>query len=447
MNFNQLYKKIADLDEAFRRRNPDEDEEDFGHESDFEHDRRKDDERDRKREEQEEKAKSQKKTNEAAKWRTHPGAHTKDLDEAFRRRNPDEDEEDFGHESDFEHDRRKDDERDRKREEQEEKAKSQKQTEDYESEGSETKALSAEELADVFSKFQDGEITYDELRHILDSHNYDPRSKSSNADDDYTDYSMRQGEMGNPDARSYESANHDDYTMESIRRATKSTSLLKECGDDMMPAVGAAKSVTMNVTMNASSGEGIRELLGVLSNFESTTSGPEPMEMPMVMSTTSGHSLDKGPVSMSDSSEADSGDFEEDYANSPDEDYGTVDDVINPPSNDLNSPHKSYKNNPLGGDNKMAESIAQKLLAQYKLASSAPAQLDEISSELASRYRDKSIVAQYKAAKDGDIATKEKRKAGHLNANKRIKSLPLSAYGDEIQKRDYSGKPGSRTGD
>ena len=335
MNFNQLYKKIADLDEAFRRRNPDEDEEDFGHESDFEHDRRKDDERDRKREEQAAKEKTvRKETNEGVDARR------------------------------------------------------------------------VRELAD---KLESGEISYEEFRDALDR-------------DEYTDYSMRQGEMGNPDARDGYNWNRgggerdewdkedqyerdaaaddenewerqdrlerereddeprdrygfdeslDEYTMESIRRATKSTSLLKECGDDMMPAAGAAKSVTMNVTMNASSGEGIRELLGVLSNFESSTAESEPMEMPMVMSTTSGHSLDKGPVgaddSMDDTGEADTGDFEEDYANSPDKDYGTVDDVINPPSNDLNSPHQSYKNNPLGGDNKMAESIAQKLLAQYKL--------------------------------------------------------------------------------
>ncbi len=345
MNFNELYKKIAELDEAFRpKRNRDEDEEDFGHEADDEYERRKDDARDRAREEKAEKSKSYEKTSEA-KW-----------------------DNDLGDENDDSAPRDS--------------------YNDNESSGS--KNLSKDELAELFAKFQDGEITYDELRQTLDAHKYDPRSKS-NADDDYTDYSMRQGEMGNPDARRTEeystgkgdimnadvNSSQDDYTMESIRRATQASSLLKECGANMMPQAGAAKSVTMNVTMNASSGEGIRELLGVLSNFESTSSdGPAPMEMPMVMNPTSGHSLDKGPVgaddsmgdTMDDSGESDMGDFEEDYANSPDEDYGTVGDVINPPSDDLNSPHQSYKNNPLGGDNKMAENIAQRLLAQYKLS-------------------------------------------------------------------------------
>ena len=233
----------------------------------------------------------------------------------------------------------------------------------------------------------------------------------------------------------------DDYTIESIRRAVRAAPLLKECGEMAVGAPQQTNSSTVNISFNGSGTQGIRDIMNVLRDIEdemqqasdSSNDDHEGMEMPIVIKP--------------HDEEPEGDEFEEDYANSPDEEYHDVDDVINPPSNDLNSPHKSYKHNPLGGDNKMAEGIAQRLLAQYKLSTSSPAQLDEISSELASSYRDKSIVAQYKAAKDGDIATKEKRKAGHLNANKRIKSLPLSAYGDEIQKRDYSGKPGSRTGD
>lgn len=245
------------------------------------------------------------------------------------------------------------------------------------------------ELAD---KLENGEITYDEFRSALDK-------------DEYTDYSMRQGEMGNPDARSdlawgrekdewdqedqyndeqdaardgenewerqdrlereredaespynrYEES--DEHTLESIRRAAP---VITECGEMAVGAPQQTNSSTVNISFNGSGPQGIRDIMNVLRDIEdemqqssdSSNDDHEGMEMPIVIKP--------------HDEEPEGDEFEEDYANSPDEEYHDVDDVINPPSNDLNSPHKSYKHNPLGGDNKMAESLSAKLQEAMK---------------------------------------------------------------------------------
>ena len=97
--------------------------------------------------------------------------------------------------------------------------------------------------------------------------------------------------------------------------------------------------VTMNVTMNASGSDQIKELLKLISGAEETST-----EMPIK-------------IAMAP---------EEELANSPDEKYGDIDDVI-ASGDDLHKAKKSYSDKPFRGDNPMAvESIKQDLAARYK---------------------------------------------------------------------------------
>ncbi len=128
---------------------------------------------------------------------------------------------------------------------------------------------------------------------------------------------------------------------------------IDECGMDMSPSMSSKPeqqdSVTMNISMNGSGKGGIRDILDILRNIE----GEEDNEMDM-------------PVVIKPMGGMDMGIEKEELANSPDEVYGTVGDVI-PSGNDLHASHDSYSDKPYRGDNPMAvESIKTRLDTLYQ---------------------------------------------------------------------------------
>lgn len=126
---------------------------------------------------------------------------------------------------------------------------------------------------------------------------------------------------------------------------------IDECGMDMpssMPSKPEQQdSVTMNISMNGSGKGGIRDILDILRNLE----GEEDNEMPVVIKP-------MGNMGM--------GIEKEELANSPDEAYGSVSDVI-PSGDDLHASKDSYSDKPYRGDNPMAvESIRTRLDTLYQ---------------------------------------------------------------------------------
>lgn len=135
--------------------------------------------------------------------------------------------------------------------------------------------VSPEDIEGLLQQLKSGEIGYDEFRSKLDSF-------------EQTDYSMRQGEMGNPDARDdmqynrpggdreewdqYDREEEDEYEESRVAESVQ----VKECPmeDEAEMDAPTSDKPTMNVTMNASSADSIRELLNVLSNFESSADAP-----------------------------------------------------------------------------------------------------------------------------------------------------------------------------
>ena len=120
------------------------------------------------------------------------------------------------------------------------------------------------------------------------------------------------------------------------------TEQTEECGMPMgMPAQEPPKQpVTMTVNMNASGSDQIKELLKLISGAEEQQSTEMPIKIAMAP--------------------------EEELANSPDEKYADVADVI-ASGDDLHKAKKSYSDKPFRGDNPMAvESIKQELAARYQ---------------------------------------------------------------------------------
>ena len=133
--------------------------------------------------------------------------------------------------------------------------------------------VSPDDLEGLLQQYKSGEISYDEFKSQLDSL-------------ENTDYSMRQGEMGNPDMRDdmrfnrqggerndwdqYDRDEEDEYDeFESV-----SESVVAECPMEDESEAMSSEKPTMNVTMNAGSAESIRQLLDVLSNFDSNEDMP-----------------------------------------------------------------------------------------------------------------------------------------------------------------------------
>jgi len=161
---------------------------------------------------------------------------------------------------------------------------------------------------------------------------------------------------------------------------TESAQPIEECG--IMPPLGGMgmmggaghPPITMNVSMNASGPEGIRELLNVLKGHgddapDDAMSGPAGA---IVAVSEPEHDMghdDMGHDDMHDmghdDSDADELELEiDEYANSPDEEYAPISAAI-PSGDDLNKPKKSFKHNYRGGDNPMSMPMHETL--KYKL--------------------------------------------------------------------------------
>jgi len=131
--------------------------------------------------------------------------------------------------------------------------------------------------------------------------------------------------------------------------------LVDECGMDM-PSMGAPRqqdNVSMNLSMNGSGAGGIRDLLDILKNIDGNDGGEEQLGKLM-------GKMDKEPII---------GDLDmpmDEYANSPDEAYGTVGDVT-PTGNDMHSkgaerPKVNGGGNPFGVD----EELVNRLTNMYE---------------------------------------------------------------------------------
>ena len=129
----------------------------------------------------------------------------------------------------------------------------------------------------------------------------------------------------------------------------------EECGmpgmsnmpSSMMGMPKQQDSVNMNVSLNAAGSNGIKDLMAILKNIDDKD---QEMEMPMSMPIA---------IGMHDAIE------QEDYANEPDEVYGTVADVTQGGS-DLNRPKQAYPR-AQPGDNPMAvESLKNRLGSLYQ---------------------------------------------------------------------------------
>jgi hypothetical protein len=150
---------------------------------------------------------------------------------------------------------------------------------------------------------------------------------------------------------------------------------IDECGSPMSPSMPNTPPVSMSVNLNAQGVDNIKELLNLMRAAESPGRMSEPMAMPepgmsMPISITkvkpaeepggdSGMSQIRDLIKKADTPE-------EAYANSPDEQYGELDDAV-PSGNDLHKEKGSYPK-VAGGDNPMAakESIRTQLDQLYQ---------------------------------------------------------------------------------
>lgn len=219
------------------------------------------------------------------------------------------------------------------------------------------------DIEDLAKKFSSGEIDYDEFKSSLESL-------------EYTDHSMRQGEMGHPDMRddmawdkerkewddfdSYHSDEEpDDYEEYEESNRNNSPSLnegyvTNECGGDMPPSPQLQKQddqVSMTVNMSGSGSGGIKDILDILRNIES---GSNDHHM--------GDDDDDGEIMIID----DEPEMEE-YANTPEEKYSTLRSIIRS-GDDMHKSKQSYSDKPYHGDNPMA--VKEKLESLYKFVKS-----------------------------------------------------------------------------
>jgi hypothetical protein len=160
---------------------------------------------------------------------------------------------------------------------------------------------------------------------------------------------------------------------------------VEECG--IMPSIGGMgmmgganrPPITMNVSMNASGPEGIRDLLNVLQGRGDDAPSGDPISSPAGAiiavsepdhdrdhddSSDMGDMLDMG----HDEEDADELELElDEYSNSPDEEYAGMAAAV-PSGDDLHKSKQSFKHNYRGGDNPMNmqhESLKYKLKNLY----------------------------------------------------------------------------------
>lgn len=193
-----------------------------------------------------------------------------------------------------------------------------------------SESVSPDDIKDLVSQLEIGDITYEEFREKLDSL-------------ESTDYSMRQGEQGEPDRREADAWEKERGDWEGMDDEIddEEFGLDEECGigGPSNSPQQQTDNVTMNVSMNGSGAGGIRDLMNVLKDIQD---GPDDKD-----------STDAGSTVLLKQPSVSALFGKENAMNSPDEQYMDIDSVINPPSNGINSPTKSY---PVaaGGDNPMA---------------------------------------------------------------------------------------------
>jgi hypothetical protein len=128
---------------------------------------------------------------------------------------------------------------------------------------------------------------------------------------------------------------------------------MEECGMDMMPpAPKQSDSVTMNVSMNGSGKGGIRDLMDILRNIEDAAGGGDDAKDIM--------------IGMADGADMLDIDAAESFANPMDPDTYEIDDVVNPPSNDLASNHGDHRMRQTGLPRAHMESLVDKLALRYQ---------------------------------------------------------------------------------
>jgi hypothetical protein len=131
---------------------------------------------------------------------------------------------------------------------------------------------------------------------------------------------------------------------------------MEECGMSMMPPSASKQtdSVSMNVSMNGSGAGGIRDLMSILRNIEQAAPG--------------GHGDDAKDVVVGMANGADMLELtaEESFANPVETDTWGVDDVVNPPSNDLAANNGDHRVRQHGLPRAQMESLVDKLANQYQ---------------------------------------------------------------------------------
>ena len=166
----------------------------------------------------------------------------------------------------------------------------------------------------------------------------------------------------------------------------ESNQSVEECG--IMPSIGGMgmmgganrPPITMNVSMNASGPEGIRDLLNVLKGRGDDDQSGDPISSPagaiIALSEPEDdmdHDMDDMGHDMhrrgheKDHDEDDAGELElelDEYSNSPDEEYAGMSAAV-PSGDDLHKSKRSFKHNYRGGDNPMSMPMHETL--KYKL--------------------------------------------------------------------------------
>jgi len=129
---------------------------------------------------------------------------------------------------------------------------------------------------------------------------------------------------------------------------------MEECGMDMMPpAPKQSDSVTMNVSMNGSGKGGIRDLMDILRNIEHAAGG-------------AGDDAKDVIIGMADGTDMLDIDAAESFANPVEPDTYEMDDVVNPPSNDLAANLGDHRTRQTGLPKAHMESLVDKLASQYE---------------------------------------------------------------------------------
>ncbi len=127
---------------------------------------------------------------------------------------------------------------------------------------------------------------------------------------------------------------------------------MESCGMDMMPpAPKQSDSVTMSVSMNGSGKGGIRDLMNILKNIDDAGGHDDAKDLM---------------IGMVDGADMLDIDAAESFANPVETDTWGMDDVINPPSNDLAANNGDHRLRQTGLPRAQMESLVDRLTKQYE---------------------------------------------------------------------------------